>query len=132
MTESPIITRMEQIAIDRYAELAYQNVFGPKEGEPTAARFVATFHRVETIEPHPGLHKARIHYHAGTDDNEPEYLDTDPLNQTWAAHIHTKAQACTEGDRVLIVKRNAPDPTGQTPAGFRRIVWLHNITETGF
>ena len=126
----PITERIEQIAIGRYAELAYQNVFGPVEGEPAASRFVATFHRVERIEPHPGLYKTRVHYQAG--DQDPEHLDTDPLSNAWAQWVTLKAETCTEGDRVLIVKRNAPDPTGKTPAGFRRIVWIHNLTQTGF
>lgn len=126
----PIIAAVEQLAMARHAENVFHTIFRGNAEEPAAATFHATFIRVEQIEPHPGLLKARVHYQAG--DQDPEHLDTDPLSHPWATHVHTKAAGCVEGDRVVIVKRNAPDPSGKTPAGFRRIIWLHNTSQQGF
>lgn len=127
------ISMIERAAQINYAAHLADTIFqgrGEHSTDPhTASTFQATFLQVTVITRDGGLRKARIHYQAGNED-EPECLDTDPLGHPWPDWLHQKAKTLAPGEPVVIVKRNAHDPTGKTSQGFRRIIWLEPTTLT--
>lgn len=121
----PVVDNLEHMARLRLAWQTWARLMEPDpSGDYRPAMFVRTLATVDTIEPAPGLHKARFTFAETNDRGEQETINTDPLEDEWARHLYDKAREIPPGTRVWIIKRNQPDPSGQTPAGFRRCVWI--------
>ena len=99
-------------AIERLAEIgfianAYHRIFGWDDDDVTPTVFTGTLTDVTTFD-RGTVTKCRLTL--DTQNDEPETIDTDPLDDPWATHLRHKATTLI-GQQVLIVKRNTPDPS---------------------